>query len=907
MHTDLAHDALDDEGGRHVTRGFDEDGMMNGTRSPDLSGGARLLLLLPLFLGLFLIPAVVVQAQPVDPSEFLGYELGDRFTIWEAMEDYYAHVASESPRVHVAEYGRSVHGRRLPVLFVSSEENLANREQIRLSVKELTDRTAPLPEAELEGLLSDTPAIIWIFILDAGNEIAGPEVVMELIHELAVREDAAAQQIRDNLLIAIAPMTNPDAHVKYVNWTKLYGVRGSSVFPDAIQNSPHWGISSDGNAFGIDMNRDFTWFTVPETQALARFGVHWNPQVILDLHTGPLTFFMTPTGPPYHPLWPEENLKWSRAVVERADDRFRERHWLISTGMQYAGITYLGHGLTWGLLGPATTGQFVESFGGVNPERRRPDGTVATLRDAMDRTGLATLSMLEVASERREELLRDAYEVVQRSAEEAAAHSVRTVLIPAEGEGVDPAKVERLVDRLSLQGIRVERATAPVSADAAAFMDPDHSTPREFSAGTFVVDLVQPYSRLARALLDPTLHYDPPVVDPHFSRESPFYDAQVEKLPLLFGVPAYAVAGPVDVPTEPYDEGDGVATSALPEVRNLDAVGYVLPAGFETSARIATTLMEDGYRLRVARAPFRLNGRTHGEGTWVALTDRNAEDLGDRIYDLAAELGGEVLAGTRSGTEAGVTLANPSLIAPVPQPRIAVLADSPVPFAHVFGGIRNTLEWELDVSFIPISMETLNSGNLGDYTVVVLPDGGGYGSRLDFESLRRYVQGGGTVVAVKRAAQALASDSVLGRGLSAEGRANYIYGASLRAAWHDDQILEPGEWVEWEPGIRVGRPLVSGGLPREFAAPANQPVLFSTEEDGGVRVLASYISDLDRLQLDGFLWEPEMDEVGGRPFTLLQSVGAGQVLYFADDPTYRSKWYGLNLVFLNSLVLGPLM
>jgi hypothetical protein len=29
-------------------------------------------------------------------------------------------------------------------------------------------------------------------------------------------------------------------------------------------------------------------------------------------------------------------------------------------------------------------------------------------------------------------------------------------------------------------------------------------------------------------------------------------------------------------------------------------------------------------------------------------------------------------------------------------------------------------------------------------------------------------------------------------------------------------------------------------------------------------------------------------------------------VYVADDPTYRGQWYGLNLLFLNLLLFGPL-
>ncbi|TVR59410.1 MAG: hypothetical protein EA422_15090 [Gemmatimonadales bacterium] len=861
---------------------------------------------------LLALAAVLLLGDPAaaqqSPADFHGRELGSRFLILESMDAYYRHLDAESPRVVYESYGRSGMGRPLPVLFVSSEENLARREEIREATHLLTHRTDPLAEEELERLVRDTPATVWVFILDSANENPGPEALQEVAWELATREDETARRIRDNLLIAIMPMATPDAQVKYVNWHAIYDIPGSSRDPNAIQNRPHWGISSDGNVFGIDMNRDFTWFTTPETRAMARFGVRWRPQAILDLHTGPDTFFMTPTGPPYHPLWPAENLKWARAATARAGEHFSREGFLISSGMQYAGITYLGHGLTWALMGTVVTGQFVESFGGVNPDRPRPDGTVATLRDATDRTGLATWAHLEVKSERREELLRDAYEVAIRSAAEARTQDVRTVIIPAEGEGVDPDKVQRLVDRLALQGIQVHRTTEGFTASAMPFLELDAGAPRSFPAGTFVVDLVQPFSRLARAVLDPTLQYGVPEVDPWLGRASPFYDAQIENLPLLFGVAAYASTGPVEAARQPYGEGEGWARpwSADRAAAAADAFGYVIPTGLESSARLVTTLMAEGYRIRVANAPFRLGEREFPQGTWVTLADRNSSTLGTRLLELAGELDAPVVPVAGSLTDGGVTLANPQLVVAVPQPRVAVVADHPVSFDHVWGGIRSSLEGDLGFPFTPVLAETLNRGDLREYTTIVLPDARGWEGRLEMENLRAFVRAGGTVVAAKGAAEALARDPVLGAGIEAQGRATNIFGAILRAEWHHYDPAEPGARVPWEPGIRVGQPLMSTGLPREFAAPASQPVLLELAEDGGAQVLASYGSDPDRIQLDGFLWEPDRDSVVGRPLVVRHPVGQGQVIYLADDITYRGLWYGLNLTFLNALVLGPL-
>jgi hypothetical protein len=281
----------------------------------------------------------IAQSSPVpSPSEFHGYELGTRYTITAALYDYYRALAAASPRVEYREYGRAIQGRPLPMVLIGSEQTLAAKEEIGERIRRLTYVTSQLPEDELAGMVGDTPAIVWILIVDTDEE-AGVEVLQEIAYDLATREDPTARAIRDNLLVIMTPLTNPDSHARYVTWHKLYNVRGASVDPNAVENRAHWGMNTDGNAFGIDVNRDFGWFVSPEMSALARAVGEWRPQLMLDIHSGPTVIFIPPFPPPYHALWPEEAPKWWRAVAERASERFGSLGWSFNTREGYEGVT----------------------------------------------------------------------------------------------------------------------------------------------------------------------------------------------------------------------------------------------------------------------------------------------------------------------------------------------------------------------------------------------------------------------------------------------------------------------------------------------------------------------------------------------------------------------------------------
>src|SRR5215204_4958567 len=85
-----------------------------------------------LLLPLILLISISTLAQKLQtPKEFLGYELGDRFTRHNRVMDYYKHVADAMPNVDLVQYGETYEHRPLVYAVVTSAENFQNLEQIR--------------------------------------------------------------------------------------------------------------------------------------------------------------------------------------------------------------------------------------------------------------------------------------------------------------------------------------------------------------------------------------------------------------------------------------------------------------------------------------------------------------------------------------------------------------------------------------------------------------------------------------------------------------------------------------------------------------------------------------------------------------------------------------------------------
>ena len=102
------------------------------------------------------------QFNVSSPADFLGYELGARFTPHHRMLDYFRMIDEALPNVKVVQYGETYEHRPLIYALVTSPENFRNLEQIRLN----NLRRAGLAEGVPPGQDSRCS-------LDCGSELAG--------------------------------------------------------------------------------------------------------------------------------------------------------------------------------------------------------------------------------------------------------------------------------------------------------------------------------------------------------------------------------------------------------------------------------------------------------------------------------------------------------------------------------------------------------------------------------------------------------------------------------------------------------------------------------------------------------------------------------------------------------------
>ena len=252
-----------------------------------------------------MVVALPVTGQQVTtPKQALGFNIGDDYHLatYAQLQDYWATLARESPRVVLEEIGRTEEDRPHLMMIITSPENHRDLDRYR----EISRRLAlaeDLTDQEARRLAEEGKAIIWI---DGGlhaTEVLGAHQLMEFVYQMASMNDEETLRFLDDAIV-LAVHANPDGMALVSDWYMRESdpeERSTSGIPVLYQKYT-----------GHDNNRDFYMSTQAETINMNRIMYRtWYPQIVYNHHqTGPAgtVMFAPPFRDPfnynYHSLLP---------------------------------------------------------------------------------------------------------------------------------------------------------------------------------------------------------------------------------------------------------------------------------------------------------------------------------------------------------------------------------------------------------------------------------------------------------------------------------------------------------------------------------------------------------------------------------------------------------------------------
>lgn len=820
------------------------------------------------------------------PQDFLGYPLGERFTHWDRMLAYFEKLAATSPRVEIAEYGRSYEGRPLVLLTVSSPENLARLPEIRRDLARLADPTG-MTASGREQLARGLPAVVWLAYGVHGNESSSSEAALGAAYALAAGQGEVEHWL-ENVIVVIDPLSNPDGRARYLSSYEQRQGATPNPRKGAAEHQEPW-PGGRTNHYMIDLNRDWAWISQQETAARIAAYREWEPQVYVDFHEMGVesSYFFPPPADPVHPQIDRRTLSWIE-VFGRANARaFDRQGWLYFKSESYD-LFYPGYGDSYPSLRGAV-GMTYEMAGGgrAGLSYQRADGTLLTLPDRVARHLATSLSTIATAASHRQGILEDF-----AASRAKAAEAPRTYL----WESGQP-EAAALAELLQKHGIRVERLTGGLETLARKVGGKGAAGLHRFREGAYAVSTGQPLGNLVEALLALESRMDPRFVErqrqlfeQNLSGE--FYDVTAWSLLAAYNLEAWTVEGVVRG-AAPLPRSEGRLGGEPGEL------GWLIPPQGLASYRLEAELQKRRVVHRVALSGFEHEGAGQAAGTIFIPRRGNREGLADEIAALLAGTGLTARSVSSSFGMSKLSLGS-SDFAPV-RPVHAGLVGGEGVDATSFGFLWSLLDRQVGVAHDRLELARLGDLELSDFDVLILP-AGSYRtvSAKTLDALDNWVRGGGVLVGIGDAISWL--------------REKKLTDVKVWEAPAEDPESEASP----EEKILAERPIFTPGAilktrlsplhPLALGLAAAPPVLY----EGAMVLRATGDPRIDVLRalddepvLAGLAWPEAKERLAGSLLVSAEKKGRGSVVLFVQDPAFRLFWRATTPLFLNAVLYGP--
>jgi len=609
---------------------------------------------------------------------------------------YFAALAASSDRIRWEQIGTSEEGRAINLAIIADELTLGKLDHYKKQLALLAD-PRKLDVKDLDAVLDDSKLIYYINGGLHSPETGSPEMLTELAYRLVTGTQPNIQEIRNNIIVLINPVSEPDGWDRQTDWYYRYSIHRQNFEDGGMRNPPFWGKYTvhDNNRDGIQVSQELT-------KAALRTYLEYHPTILLDLHESlPLLYISSGTGPYNETIDPITINEWHMLASHETTQLAVQKLLGVFSWAFYDGWNP-GY-LFWIANNRNSIGRFYETYGnaGSNTYLRdistsfyagdpankrewyRPDPAPAkvmwSIRNNLNYMQAGVLAGLQYAAQNSRQLLGNFYRKSYNSWQKGLNESPRAFVIPKEQR--DPNMAAYLVNNLRTQGIEVHEAVSGSKK------------------GDYVVLMDQPYRNHAYNLL--SIQKFP--ADARY----PSYDDVAWTLGYLYGVEVKE-AEQVD-----YDRADlrMIGEEVLVEGAVLGS-GNRFAIAYKAQSKVLPLLYKAKEKSRnlkvyVLDAEGAVGGseQVFGKGSLI-LEGLNAE----HARALAREYGLDLHA-VRSGSD--------PVKREVHLPRIAVYQSWT--YTQDEGWVRFTFD-QMGIPYTSIHKDHLKAGNLNDkYDVILVP------------------------------------------------------------------------------------------------------------------------------------------------------------------------------------------
>jgi len=833
-------------------------------------------------------------SQLKSPEEVFGFKVGSdhKLADYNQMLTFHRQLAENSDRVILEEIGKTSEGQPMLLLFISTPENLSQLDKWKKISSELA--RARIDEKTARNHAENGKAILWI---DGGmhaTERAHGQMTSELAYRVATEESSEMQKIRDNVILLLMPVMNPDGMRLVVDWYKKnLGTPYETTGPPVLYQK----------YVGHDNNRDWFMNNMLETQAVSnKLYNEWYPQIVFNHHqTGPAwaRIFLPPFSDPVnlniHPgVTTGVNLVGTamanRFAIKKMGgvvSNFQYSMWW-NGGMRTAPYFHNQIGILTETSHSTPTPRFYDPDSIPKTVGSRRSKLVNTgtdiflplpweageshFRDAVDYMLTASMGVMNIAADLREKWLFNIYSMGRDAIEDRTEGDAFAYVIP--NDQWDTYETGKLLSVLRMSGIEVNQSTKSFKANK-----------KKYPKGTYVVYTAQAFRPHLLDMMEPQSY--PELKDANGNPKVP-YDLAGWTLPLQMGIKVDRINKSFEVSTKSVDN----LSISMPKgnVSGNGKKGYTLSANSNASRIAVNKLLAEGYDIY----------RTKNGSFFIKNKNLNKE----KINDLAAKysLNFESSSSDLSSNSTKLTL-----------PKVGLYKSWQ---ANMDEGWTR---WVLEQYGFPVDTlhnSDVNERDLSQYSAIIFPSQSGKGilnghmpNTMPKEyaggiglsgtlALRKYVENGGRLVALDAASDffiqqfGLPLKNVVS---NTPSTSFFIPGSLVSIDVNTDDILTSGmnkESVAYFVRSRAFSIVEmskkgEGGVEKR-KQPPSQPV----------KVLVRYAKE--DILLSGWAIG-EKKNIGGKIAMAETNIGSGSVVLIGFRPQFRGQPRGTFKLLFNAL------
>lgn len=822
------------------------------------------------------------QQKLLSPKEFLGYELGERFTRHHRVIEYYKHVADVMPNVDLVQYGETYEYRPLVYAVVTSPENFKNLDQIRQD----NLRRTGLAEGTPAG---DKKAIVWLSYNVHGNEANSLEASMQTLYELANAGNTKTQEWLRNTVVILDPCLNPDGRDRYANFYNQYGNRIPNPSGDAKEHREPW-PGGRANHYLFDLNRDWAWQTQVESQQRLKVYNQWMPHVHVDFHEQGYNnpYFFAPAAEPFHEVISPWQREFQLMIGKNNAKYFDAQGWLYFT-KEVFDLYYPSYGDTYptynGAIG-MTYEQAGGGFGGLTITTET--GDPLTLKDRLTHHYTTGISTIEITSMNAARVV-DEFEKYFKENNTNPAAAYKTYVIKSDN---NHDKISQLTALFDTHGIRYGHASAGKAARGFEYQTQAQGS-FNLTTDDIVVNVYQPKSRFITTLFEPQSKLP----------DSLTYDITAWNLMYAYDLKAYAL-------NERINTGRAYQPKTVENNPVNKPYIYVFKYQSLKDVEFLAALMQKGIKIRSAERSFSVNGDTFEPGT-LLVPRRNNENIAsfDNVIEgLARQYGRKIYTSSTGFMDRGRDVGSGDVNF-LKAPRIATVFGDQTSSLSA-GEVWHFFEQQVHYPITQIGTEYFRSVDLKKYDVLIVPEGS---YRLFDEGLLEqvssWVSGGGRLILVGNALNSFsekkgfslkvyASDDEKNQAERKEKELREKEGVTRYEDAERKQLSETISGAIYKVSLDKSHPLAFGMKDTYFTLKTSESRFAYLDDGWNVGVIKGKAKPVQ-----GFAGKNANHKLDNSLVFGVEEKGQGEVVYLVDNPLFRCFWENGKMIFANAVFM----